>query len=222
MRRAALLCGLMVASAIAAYGLRPRAGSNVKQFDLARLVPERFGQWEIDTRGTAAVVNPQTQELLNKLYKQLLSRTYVNAQKQRVMLSLAYGGDQRGSLEAHKPEVCYPAQGFKLLRTVDGTLVTAYGNIEVRRLDTVLGARREPLTYWFTVGEATVANRWQKRMAELRMSLTGQVPDGLLFRVSSLDSDADRAWQLQQGFVADLLGATNAADRRRLAGLESP
>lgn len=48
------------------------------------------------------VVNPQTQELLDKLYSQILTRTYVNAKGYRIMLSLAYGSDQRGALQAHK------------------------------------------------------------------------------------------------------------------------
>jgi EpsI family protein len=39
---------------------------------------------------------------------------YVNASGYRIMLSLAYGSDQRGALQAHKPEVRYPAQGFTL------------------------------------------------------------------------------------------------------------
>jgi hypothetical protein len=38
----------------------------------------------------------------------------VNAGGSRIMLSFAYGGDQHGSLLAHNPEVCYPAQGFVL------------------------------------------------------------------------------------------------------------
>ena len=51
------------------------------------------------------------------------------------MLSMAYGDDQRGGLQAHRPEVCYPAQGFKLGKVEDGSLSTSFGNIEVRRLD---------------------------------------------------------------------------------------
>ena len=60
------------------------------------------------------MVNPQTQELLDKLYSEVLTRVYVNASGYRIMRSLAYGFDQRGAMQAHMPEVCYPAQGFIL------------------------------------------------------------------------------------------------------------
>ena len=215
------MAGLMCGTAATAYALRPgqRNADHAPQVDLEKLVPARFGGWRQEAQAVAQVVNPQTQELLEKLYSQTLSRTYVGEGGRRVMLSLAYGSDQRGSLEAHKPEVCYPAQGFKLLDQRDGTLATNYGTIAVRRLNTGLGQRLEPLTYWFTMGETLVQSRWDKRMVELRLALTGQVPDGLLFRVSSIDADAERGWRVQQEFVNDLLSAVGPAERTRLAGL---
>jgi EpsI family protein len=213
------MAGLMCGTAAAAYALQRRKAEPGVPVDLEKLVPTRFGTWRQEVQAIAQVVNPQTQELLNKLYNQTLSRTYIGEDGRRVMLSLAYGGDQRGSLEAHKPEVCYPAQGFKLLDQRDGMLATPYGTIAVRRLNTGLGQRLEPLTYWFTMGETLVQSRWDKRMVELRLALTGQIPDGLLFRVSSIDADAERAWRVQQEFVGDLLGAVGPAERTRLAGL---
>jgi len=65
--------------------------------------------WREDPQRIVQVVDPQTRELLDKLYSETLSRTYVNANGYRIMLSLAYGSDQRDSLQVHKPEVCYPA-----------------------------------------------------------------------------------------------------------------
>ena len=56
-------------------------------------------------------------------------------------------------------------------------------------------------------------------MVELRLAITGQVPDGMLFRVSSIDPDPERGWRVQQEFVNDLLGAVGPAERTRLAGL---
>jgi len=222
-RRALLMSTLMCTAAAGAYALRPgsnRTSSATKPtLDLELLVPKQFGAWREEVQQVAQVVNPQTQQLLDKLYNQILTRTYVNGSGERIMLSLAYGGDQRGSLEAHKPEVCYPAQGFQLLAQSDGTIETAYGDIPVRRLNTSLGRRVEPLTYWFTVGESTVQSRWEKRLVEIRLTLTGQVPDGLLFRVSSIDPDPARAWQVQEQFVNALLGAVQSKDRARLAGL---
>jgi EpsI family protein len=222
-RRALLMSALMCSAAAGAYALRPGgrrdASETAPAIDLELLVPKAFGAWRQEAQQVAQVVNPQTQQILDKLYNQVLTRTYVSDAGERIMLSLAYGGDQRGSLEAHKPEVCYPAQGFKLLAQSDGAIDTAYGNIPVRRLNTSLGRRIEPLTYWFTVGESTVLNRWEKRLVEIRLTLTGQIPDGLLFRVSSIDADTAHAWKVQEQFVNALMSSVQAKDRARLAGL---
>jgi EpsI family protein len=135
------------------------------------------------------------------------------------MLSLAYGDDQRGALQAHKPEVCYPAQGFTLHKNELGQLSTPYGNIEVRRLSTTLGQRSEPVTYWFTVGDKAIQSALEKRLVEIRLGLTGQIPDGLLFRVSSIDNDTRRGFEMQQRFAADLLANVPPPTRKRLSGL---
>jgi EpsI family protein len=127
--------------------------------------------------------------------------------------------DQRCSLQAHKPEVCYPAQGFVIQKNEPGSLTTAFGEIPVRRLFGKLGARQEPVTYWFTVGDQAVQGTTQKKLAELRFGLTGRIPDGMLFRVSSIDADPLRAYQVQDQFINQLLQAVPAADRKRLSGL---
>src|SRR6185295_11767480 len=103
------------------------------KYVLEQVVPAQIGEWRLLPQD-GQVVNPQTKELLDKLYSQLLSRTYVNASGYRVMLALAYGDDQRGDLQAHKPEVCYPAQGFALHSNEQGEVLTPFGNIPARRL----------------------------------------------------------------------------------------
>jgi EpsI family protein len=111
---AALMCG----AAIAGVAARPsaKAADRGNAIVLETAVPRGFGEWTELLDQKAQVVNPQTEELLRQLYSQVLSRTYVNKDGYRIMLSMAYGDDQRGGLQAHRPEVCYPAQGFKLGR----------------------------------------------------------------------------------------------------------
>ena len=83
-------------------------------------------------------------------------------------------------MQAHKPEVCYPAQGFVVQKSEAALLATALGNIPVRRLFTNMGARQEPMTYWYTVGYKVVQGTMQKRLVDLRYGLTGHIPDGML------------------------------------------
>jgi Protein of unknown function (DUF3485) len=51
--------------------------------------------------------------------------------------------------------------------------------------------------------------------------LTGQSPDGLLFRISSIDRDPERAFAMQQKFVADMMALVPPEARRKLSGLTS-
>lgn len=211
---------LMCSASVAGFAMRPDTKVTSRNpISLETLVPKRFADWtELPEQG-AQIVNPQTQELLDKLYSQLLVRTYVNKDGYRIMLSMAYGDDQRGGLQAHRPEVCYPAQGFKLGKVEDGVLPTSYGNIDVRRLATSLGARNEPVTYWLTAGDQVIKSTLDKRIAQIRLGLTGQIPDGLLFRISSIDSDSARGFEMQQKFAAEMMAAVPAAARKQLSGL---
>ncbi|WOB07304.1 exosortase-associated protein EpsI, B-type [Piscinibacter gummiphilus] len=223
LRIAAVLATLMCsASVILAFAPQPQALAARKEAPsilLEQAIPQQFGNWRLDPAQSVLVVNPQTQQLLDKLYGQVLTRTYVSPSGYRIMLSVAYGNHQRGAMQAHKPEVCYPAQGFNLLHSESAEIGTPYGAIPGRRMSTHKGSHFEPVTYWFTLGEQAVRSRFEQRVAEIRSTLTGQIPDGLLFRVSSIDTDTKRAYAEHDRFVADLLGATATADRVRLSGL---
>jgi len=219
-RIALLIAALMVAASIGGVVAKPSVKvSDEAPISLEKMIPQQFGDWREEPQRYVQVVNPQTQELLDKLYSQILTRTYVNSSGYRVMLSLAYGTDQRGSLQAHKPEICYPAQGFTITKNEAGTLTTTFGDIPVRRLASNLGSRQEPVTYWFTVGDQVAMGTTQRKLVELRLGLTGRIPDGMLFRISSLDPDPPRAYQAQDQFVNQLLQAVPPADRQRLSGL---
>lgn len=224
-RTALTMAALMCLASVAGIAARPTAKAADKgiSISLETAVPRDFADWTVAQEQGAQVVDPQTKELLDKLYSQLLTRTYVNKQGYRIMLSMAYGDDQRGGLRAHRPEVCYPAQGFKLIGPIeDGSLTTAYGDIEVRRLNTSLGARAEPVTYWLTVGDQVIRTTLEKRIAQVRLGLTGQIPDGLLFRVSSIDKDTARGFAMQQKFIADMMASVPAQARKQLSGLGTP
>ncbi|MGE4110917.1 MAG: exosortase-associated protein EpsI, B-type [Burkholderiales bacterium] len=222
-RIAWVIAALMLSASAAAIVLRPdQKVADLSGISLETMIPRQFGDWREEPQRNLQVVNPQTQALLDKLYSQLLTRVYIHKDGYRIMLSMAYGSDQRGALQAHKPEVCYPAQGFTLHSSKPGPLATPFGEIPAQRMYTTLGSRQEPVTYWFTVGDTAVQNKLQKRLVDLRYGLTGQIPDGMLFRVSSIDGDQARAHQLQDQFVNQLLQAISPADRKRLSGLGNP
>lgn len=219
-----LLMLLMVVAATTAAALRPTVllADLREKVDLEALVPQAFGEWREVRQTSAYIINPQQAEMLSKLYSQTLSRTYVNNQGNAIMLSIAYGANQSDAVQLHYPEVCYPAQGFRVLSNERGTLQTEIGPIRVRRLVTELGNRTEPVTYWTTIGDKVVVGGLETKWAQMGHGFKGQIPDGLLFRVSSITRDSKAGHELQAKFAAQLVQALPAASRLRLAGAAVP
>ena len=211
---------LMLSATVFAYTLRPtqRVADQSPTFELQSMVPSHFGDWHEQSLGVAQIINPEQQAWIDKLYKQVLTRTYLNSSGQRIMLSIAYGGDQTESNEVHRPELCYPAQGFQVGKTESDVIQTQYGSIPVKRLLTTLGSRHEPVTYWVRVGSRVVRPGIDKKIEEIKYGLTGRIPDGLLFRVSSIDSNETVAFSVQDGFVREMLSSIEPSARLHLAG----
>jgi EpsI family protein len=222
-RRAAIAALLMAGTAAAGEALVPRKRMALARgrFKLDELVPKSFGSWRMDETVATGIINPQTEAMLNRIYSQLLDRIYVDDAGRRIMLSIAYGDDQADdSVQLHYPEICYPAQGFQVKANRREQIQVANGTINVRRLETRFGdSRFEPVTYWTIVGDQQVIGGWERKKAEIRHGLRGEIFDGLLFRVSSIKRDTAAAFQDQDHFVNDIVGAMTPAARRQLAGL---
>jgi len=217
-----LVIGLcMFVAAGMALALKPtvKVADSGPKIDLEVLIPKTFGDWKIDETIAPLIANPEQEAILNKIYNQTLTRTYVNPKGERIMLSIAYGGDQSDNMAVHKPEVCYPAQGFQILKSPTiGTFTSDQGDIPVKRLVATQGSRVEPITYWTTVGDQVAVGGLKWKLQQLKYGLTGKIPDGLLFRISSIQTDDTQAYQIQDAFTRDLLKAMPSADRQRIIG----
>lgn len=222
LRRSLLLCALMILAAVLAMGLKPqqRIADQRPAMDLARMIPRTFGDWREEPDLQTQIVDPRQQQMLEKIYGQTLNRAYVNPQGYRIMLALAYGSDQSDAMQVHRPEVCYPAQGFVLQGKRLDELRTPAGSLPMTRISTRLGLRAEPVSYWITIGDQSVRNNGlEKKLVEMRYGLTGRIPDGMLVRISSIDDDVARAYRLHDEFAGQLLAALPEEARQRLAGL---
>lgn len=216
-----LLIGLlMFAAAGMALALKPTAmvASTGPKIDLESLIPKRFGEWKLDETIVPLIANPEQEAIINRIYDQTLSRTYVNARGERIMLSIAYGGDQSDAMQVHRPEACYPAQGFKILKNANDVFSIGDSNIPVRRLVATLGPRIEPITYWTTIGDTVEVNDFKWKLQQLKFGLTGKIPDGLLFRVSSIGGDDVAAYAAQDDFTRALLRELSPDARKRIVG----
>jgi EpsI family protein len=208
---------LMVCAAIAAPRLKPTPDPGAS-FDLEAAVPAAFGGWRIDPTVLPVSPAPDVQENLERLYRQIVARTYVNDAGEQIMLTIAYGGDQSDALKAHRQEVCYRAQGFAVSDVERGALAADGRSIAVTRFLAVRGDRVEPVTYWFTMGDRVVLGRLERLRVQLAYGLKGRIPDGLLVRVSSLEASPARAHAAQAAFVGALAAAVPQRHLARLVG----
>lgn len=223
-RTVVTLVGAMAAVA-SAHALAPtkHLAEALGPLDLQADVPRQFGRWVMEERTVVSLVNPQQEELLKQLYSQVLERVYVNKDDgYRIMLTIAYGGDQREGLAAHYPEACYAAQGFKIQSSAQDSIFFNQTHIPVTKLETSLANQRfEPITYWIMVGELSSRGGVRKKLADLYYTSRGYIPDGLLFRVSSIDSASPNAFERQAEFVKEMIPALKTTSRRRLTGIET-
>ncbi len=222
MKRGARLVWLvgaaMLLSAWLGVALKPRPGARPDRPPLAAVIPDDFGAWRAEPQAPASLVTGMD-EGAGRDYTEVLVRTYRNAAGERVMLTIAYGREQRADLKAHRPEFCYRGQGFDIAPAADGVLSTRFGTIPVRRLVARSWQRIEPITYWMTVGDEVRLPGLGRHLAMFRHNLAGEVADGMLVRVSSLGDNAAGAWDLQARFVAALVEGLPKRDRARLVGL---
>ena len=218
--RALLAMLVMLAGAALTYFGKPtiHLADRIGKPELETLFPKQFGPWRLDARMPVILPAPDVQARLDVIYNQVLTRTYVNDTGQRIMLSVAYGGDQSDGTSAHRPEVCYPAQGFEITANEKAVLATAGGTLAVRKLMSKLGGRNEPITYWVVVGSEVATSGIEQKQAQMRYGLRGVIADGMLVRVSSIDADMARAHGVQSGFIADMAAAMPRNARPRVFG----
>jgi len=210
----------MVSTAILTKVMTPTFMIDTLQdkINLETMIPHEFDNWKIDQSTVLPIVNPDAQGLLNKIYNQTLSRTYINNIGERVMLSIAYGNDQSTDMHVHRPEICYASSGFEISRITKTLVDTRIGRIPVMRLVATKNARNEPITYWIRVGDSLTRGWIEQKLTAIGYGLIGKVPDGLLFRVSTTSNDEQDSYRIQQAFLIDMLQAVRSEDRHWLIG----
>lgn len=215
------LVGLvMLAAAGLALALAPRVkmADQGPKIDLEAMIPAEFGEWKLENANAPYVDGLNLAVWFEKLYNQTVSRNYINGKGDRIMLSVVYGGDQGFSSQIHLPEGCYPAQGFQIKNLSRGVVSFAWGELPVMKLVATRGQRIEPITYWAMIGESSVRGGLERALARYKYGLTGEIPYGIVVRVSILSADESQAYRIEEQFVRDMLGGMRAEYRKFLAG----
>lgn len=217
-----LIMILMIVTAFVANKMIPTEllSNTLPVIILEKSVPKEFGEWSALSGEQSLVVDPTQQAVINRLYSETLTRTYVNKAGDVVMLSIAYGKNQQDGYDVHKPDICYPAQGFQVSQKKYQklTLDEAGTTLTVSTLLAIKGERIEPLLYWTTLGTKNYVSHWQKKVIEFNYSLDNKIPDGMIVRVSSLDSNKSLALKKQSKFIHDLFKSIDGKERSRFFG----
>ena len=217
-----LFIGLaMLAAAGLAVALTPRLklADQGPMVSLEAMIPKQFGEWKLEETMASLIVSPDVQALLDSIYSQTLTRNYVNDKGERIMLSIAYGNDQSYSSQVHRPEMCYPAQGFEIKSMSKDSIDFSGAKLPVMKLVATQGPRIEPITYWVMIGDSAVRGNMEQHFARLKYGLTGKIPYGMLVRVSTISANESQSYRTQERFVRDMLGAVPPEYRKVLTGV---
>jgi EpsI family protein len=221
LRKAWVLAACMAAVAVVSTWGKPHTDAAMDaraKVPLEEVFPSAFDGWRLDP-STAVFVRPAVEQAkVFRMYDQVLERTYINAEGQRVMLSVAYGRQQSVGLQMHRPEVCYKADGFQVEGVHEVTLQAAGQPLRATRMFAQMAGRPEPITYWRLLGNEVVSGESSFKVHQLSLGLQGRVLDGMLVRVSSIDANIEGAYQLQAHFADQMARAMSRDVRLRTFG----
>jgi EpsI family protein len=207
---------VILGAAVLAKVLEPRAlmARSSASLSLEQVIPRQFGTWKLVPEISPVIpadpegyVEPDPNS--ERLYSQEVGRGYTDGHGNIVMLLVAYGPVQNFRLKAHRPEICYTAQGFRVSEKTTAEL--SYRDdappIKMARLTAEREARFEPISYWMRVGNDISNGVIDRQLIRLKYGLLGIIPDGALIRVSTIGLPKDASYKLQDQFIRDLLAA---------------
>ena len=220
--QAALFCIAMAAGTWAAWAVRPKhyIADSKPKVNLETLFPKTFGQWQVDNSIIPIQPPPDLQKVLDATYDSTLARTYRNESGERIMLSVAYGRNQHEGMNTHRPEICYPGQGFPIVQNTARVEQFEFVNrrFVVTKVTAASKRRNEPITYWLIVGDRVTTYGFNHKLVALEYGLKGAIPDGMLVRFSSIDASDPKAYALQKTFIAEMLASMPETARQTVLG----
>lgn len=188
-------------------------------FDLQKIIPHQFGEWTL-VPNIRLIEPPGPDTLSRQLYSQEIGRGYRDREGHLVMLLVAYGPNQSNRLQLHRPEICYAADGFRVLRSFRTELSYKMDApaLKLTRLIARREVRLEPVSYWMRIGDDISTGVFERQVIKLKYGLRGIVPDGALIRVSTTGLTEETAFQTQDRFIRDLLGALTPENLKFFVG----
>ncbi len=217
-RRTMIAGGLLTGTGLLANSRRPdKPLRMVKDAKIDPLIPNKVGKWNYVA--SSGLVMPPADQMRDELYNAVLTRYYAAPDDLPIMLLVAYNGTQDGMLQVHRPEVCYPAAGYDLVEQrviplkVDTNLTVPGHYISAKN-----ASRHEQLMYWTRIGNDFPTRWWSQHWAVAKENLKGNVPDGVLVRISTAAPDDKTAIAALLRFIPALVDTLSPTGRRLLFG----
>jgi EpsI family protein len=217
-RRDVLAGSLLLATAAASQMFKPsRSSPPLREGELDAAIPKTVGGLRFVT--SSGLVLPPRDELSERLYDQVLTRVYAADGMLPVLALFAYGSVQNLSVELHRPEECYPQQGFTITEPQRLPLRLADRSIPA----SVLTARRaggyvEQVVYWSRIGVRFPSSKTEQSWIVAQENFSGRTPDGILARLSVPTADRALGVHTAGVFLHDLAKALSARGRRIVFG----
>lgn len=215
--RRAVIGGIMALGSGIAYARQPQVSKPLlKKEAFEDLVPGPFGEWQVLSDG--GVVLPPPDSLRDRLYDNLVTKVYAAPDLPPVMTLLAYNNEQDGVLQVHRPEVCYPVGGFRLSATERIDIPLDKGSVPANIFTAEAPGRIEQVMYFTRLGTAFPRTWLEQRMAVIHANLAGEIPDGIMMRVSVIGIDQERAKPILEQFTRAFISASPSRLQKLLVG----
>jgi EpsI family protein len=215
--RRAVIGGILACASGLAYARQPEVIAPILQAKaFEALVPEMFGDWNVISRHGLVLPPPDT--LRDRLYDNLVTRVYQKPDTQPVMLLLAYNNEQNGVVQVHRPEVCYPVGGFELSETQKIEMSVGGKAIPANIFTAESSSRTEQVIYFTRLGNAFPRSWIEQRISVMKANLAGEIPDGMMMRVSVLEVGQQQAKPLLTDFTREFINASPRQLQKLLVG----
>jgi len=227
LRQSLLLAIIAVSAGLAAQvmGARLRPVPAAPTTDAITHVPRRIGAWQAINDPTVPVnpARPDSTGRPGQVYDAMVSRTYVAPDGTRVMLMLAYQNQQFQEDRVHSPELCYYAQGFILNNQKSFQIKSKIDSINARSFIAKSLSRAETVVYFIRTGDNISERSIDSRNEIFRSGVLGRIDDGILVRVSMIDSDSDNRnsdekIRLMVDFIEQMVAASPSDSRTAMLG----
>jgi len=134
-------------------------------------------------------------------------REYSRYGNGEVTLYLAYYQDMSKADLSHSLEICYPGQGWQIVKQETQLLYLDNGeSILVNRMIVQKHREKQLVIYWFQSREGAFARRGAQKFSLILDRLRGRRNDSVFVIVSSfiVDDNVKEVWNTERGFTQEL------------------